>query len=151
MPEEVSPLIKFAYLGGGDGFVAKLSRLSQIAEPENWYYNSPNAKNDDQRQNGVLFQYIHHTFARAQDEGKILEENNCALMNTGLFTPNGEEIFAYFTPNRLYGIRPDSERWYLDSFLKESSHRIPENARSNMPEYVDYFADKPQVCILTRI
>jgi hypothetical protein len=138
----VSPLTKFAYLGG-DGFISKLEYLSSIAEQENWYYDWPKARNETYKKYGVLFQYIHHTFARAQDEGKIAENSECAVMNTGLFTPNGEEIYALFVPNALYGQKPGVQKWFLSSFYKESSHDIPTSIRNQLPAYVDYFADCP--------
>lgn len=145
MPGDISPLIKFAYLGGPEPFAKKLLQLSRIAEKENWYYDSPNARSEAQKELSVLFQYVHHTFSRAQDENKVLEKDNCAMMNTGLFTPNGEEIYALFTPNRFFdGESSDKQKWFLDSFLKESSMRIPESVRSTLPDYVDYFGSNPQ-------
>lgn len=62
-------------------------------------------------------------------------------MNTGLFSTNGEQIFALFTPNR-YSIE-GSQKWFLSSFYKESSHDIPPEARNHLPAYVDYFANCP--------
>ncbi len=135
------PLLAFAYLGGV-AFTAKLEYLKSIAEPENWYYDAPNANNERQKRVGVLFQYIHHTFSRALDEGKVLETETCALFNTGLFTVNGEEIFAYFVPNTaLFDNAPSRQKWFLQSFYKESSREIPTSVRSSLPLYVNYFKD----------
>jgi hypothetical protein len=150
MYKEENPLKKFAFLGvykeveARDEFTDKLKQLASIAEEEVWYYDSPNAKNEYQREYAVLYQYIHHTFGRAQDEGKILIDNDRALMNTGLLTLNGEEIYMLFTHNRNYGYRSDAQKWYFDSFCKESSRRIPEKLRSELPDYVNYFAENPQ-------
>jgi hypothetical protein len=66
---QVSPLKQFAFLGSD--FSSKLRTLSNIAEKENWYYDAPQMT-DAQKELGVLFQYVHHTFARLQKEIDIL-------------------------------------------------------------------------------
>jgi hypothetical protein len=138
-----SPLAEFAFLGG-QAFTSKLQYLTRLAENENWYYDSPNAQNDIQKEIGVLFQYIHHTFARAQDESKIYTTDSNAIFNTGLFTPNGEEIYALFEKNRNREQKSKAQIWFLVSFYQASSNRIPEDLRGNLPEYVDYFKDHPE-------
>jgi hypothetical protein len=140
----ISPLKQFAFLGGPEGFPTRLSRLVLLAEPENWYFDNPTATKEDHRKHGLLFHYIHHTFARAKDEGKILTDDDNALMNTGLFTPNGEEIYMLFDRNTRYNENSDVQKWHLDSFYKESSLKIPDRMRGSLPEYVNYFSGNPQ-------
>ncbi len=65
---------------------------------ENWdYASSPSGKYP------ILFNYIHHTFCKIQDEGKIKFEGEYGCFNTGLVTENQEEIFGYFQKNKRPG------------------------------------------------
>src|SRR5690554_877821 len=92
MPQR-SPLASFSVL---PAFVYKLDYLaSNLAEPENWEYDSGYINERDseefarlRKKIGVLYQYIHHTFAKAQSEDKILisDDEKNAIMNTGLLT-----------------------------------------------------------------
>lgn len=137
-PAELPPLKRFAYLGLD--YADKLKYLAEtLAEKENWYYEAPNM-DASRRKYGVLFQYIHHTFARAEYENKIYQNEAYALMNTGLLTSNGEEIFMFFTKNLI----PGRQAWYFKTFLRESSHDIPEAMRGSLPATVDYFAGQPE-------
>lgn len=135
---DMSPLKEFAFLGGA-AFLDKLIYLSKIAEKENWYYDSPSAQTEQQKKYGVLFQYIHHTFSRAADEGKVLETDKYAVFNTGLLTLNGEEIYALFHLNRY-----ETPKWFLDSFYPVSSRYIPSELVDRLPAYVDYFSNRPE-------
>ncbi|MFA5323768.1 MAG: DUF3825 domain-containing protein, partial [Smithella sp.] len=109
------------------------------AEKENWYYDAPQMT-DAQKELGVLFQYVHHTFARLQKENKILIADTHAVFNTGLLTPNGEEIFGLFEKNKLPYIK---QEWYLESFYIESSRYIPEKLVGSLPDCADYFSECP--------
>ena len=140
----ISPLKKYAFLGGANSLFGKMEYLASIAEKEDWRYDSPNASTQAAKKYAVLFQYLHHTFARAQDENKIVETATHSIMNTGLFTPNGEEIFLLFTLNTHLESNPMVEKWYMAGFYKESSHDIPIDLRSQLPAYVDYFKDCPE-------
>jgi hypothetical protein len=133
------PLKDYAYLGD---FSEKLRYLAdKVAEKECWYYEAPNAQ-PEHYQYGVLFQYIHHTFARAQEEGKLYETQTHSIMNTGLLTSNGEEIYMLFEANRY--ANEGRQPWFLRSFYRESSRDIPENMRGSLPKTVDYFAGQPE-------
>lgn len=134
MPER-SPLSKFAFLG--TSFSNTLAYLARLAEPENWYYNAPNSTSEEQRKFGVLFQYLHHTFARAEDEDKVLIRPDRAVLNTGLFTPYGEEIYCLFGVNSKRGIEGFQD-WYLQSFYSASDHSLA-SVRHELPEYVNFF------------
>ena len=103
-----NPLFEFAYLGRVD---ILLQNLKELAMPEKWdYTNTPNPK-----PHPILFNYLVHTFTRLKEEGKILKVNNYACINTGLVTPNQEEIFMLFKE------RPNSEELFFVAFCKESS------------------------------
>ncbi|TDM03702.1 DUF3825 domain-containing protein [Macrococcus carouselicus] len=130
------PLNKFAFLGN---FNDKLIYLSKLAEPENWYYDSPKM-NENEKETGVLFQYIHHTFSKAFDDNLILMNDDYAIMNTGLLSKQGEEIFMLFSRNKY----PDKQDWFFKSFYKQSSHDIPVEFRHQLPQHIDYFKKTPE-------
>ena len=92
------------------GFVWKyqLGKLSNdsiaslsVLVPEKWSFGNQN-------NNGILKNYIEHTFWRLCEEGKVIEKDDCAIFNTGLFDTYYKPICAYFvknrTPNRQNGI-----------------------------------------------
>lgn len=133
----IPPLKSFAFL---PKFNEKLKYLSNIAEDENWYYNSPKMKTEEEKKVGVLFQYIQHTFSKALDEDKIIKSQENAIMNTGLLTNQGEEIFMLFSKNSI----SDKQEWFFKSFYRESDHDIPYEFRSNLPSHIDYFSQNPE-------
>lgn len=132
------PLNSYAYLGK---FNEKLIYLSKIAEQENWYYDNPKMKTEEEKKTGILYQYIQHTFTKALDDNKILSDENHSIMNTGLLTNQGEEIYMLFNKNRVIG----KQNWFFDSFYKESSHDIPEEFRDKLPSHIDYFEQLPEM------
>ncbi len=131
-----APLYSFAYLGN---FNEKLKYLSTIAEQENWYYDN-DKMSDEEKETGILFQYIHHTFSKALDDDLILSNDTSAIMNTGLLTKQGEEIYMLFTKNSY----PGKQDWFFKSFYRESSHDIPLEFRDQLPQHIDYFKDSPE-------
>ncbi|WP_429975446.1 DUF3825 domain-containing protein [Enterococcus sp. DIV0086] len=134
---DIPPLKAFAALGNFDNKLIFLAE--QLAEKEDWYYENPNSK-DKQKKYGVLFQYIHHTFSKSFDEDRLLIKENECVMNTGLLTVNGEEIFMLFTKNKRTGEQP----WFFESFYRSSDHKIPESMRGDLPSHIDYFEDNPE-------
>lgn len=143
--EEHPPLFSFAYIGSEEIYLKKLAYLSNLAEPENWKYKNPNWSNKPEKcKYGVLYQYIHHTFSKAYEEEKVLETGLCAVLNTGLITTMGEEIFMFFEPNKYHQSNAKSPKWFFTTFLEESNHEIPKSIRDKLPKYVNYFKDSPQ-------
>ena len=92
------PLYEWAYIRNEENVYRNLAK---IALPEDWGYS----KNGFQEYSyPILFQYFHNTFARLQDEDKIVEfvadpEKAIAAFNTGLVDKRYEPIFALFEPN----------------------------------------------------
>lgn len=135
----VPPLKTFSSLGN---FNNKLYYLANhLAETEDWYYDNPNLDKEEFKKTGVLYQYIHHTFSKSLEDGKVIQTNSHAIMNTGLLTTSGEEIFMLFAKNT----RPNEQEWFFDSFYRSSAHEIPENMRGSLPEHIDYFLDQPEL------
>lgn len=136
------PLKKYAFIGNREQFLNKLKYLSRLAENENWHYDSGNPQlSDEEKQFGVLFQYIHHTFAKAEEENNIIESNTHSIMNTGLLTENGEEIYMLFEINQI----ENQQKWFLTGFFKTSNHQIPQNLRDKFPKFTDYFDNNTEM------
>jgi len=134
--DSLPPLRKYAFIGNRNHFLNKLKYLSVLAENENWHYDSGQMNLTEEEKNyGVLFQYIHHTFAKALEEESIIETETHSIMNTGLLTENGEEIYMLFEINQV----ENAQKWYLTGFFKASNHHIPQNMRDKLPEFTDYF------------
>ena len=105
----------------------KIQNLSGIC-PEKWSFGG----NSD---NTILKNYIEHTFLKLQEEEeeKILQEEEYALFNTGLYTVYYESIFAYFTKNKIQ----NRQEWYLDGFY--TSYQLGMMGVVNLPQRANYF------------
>lgn len=132
-----NPLYDFAYLGKDISVL--LMQLKEMAIPEQWEYtNSPNLKPMP-----ILFNYLIHTFIRVKEEDKIGFMDNYICFNTGLITPNQEEIFMLFKK------RPETDALFFVTFCKESSREI---IRFNpLPKRAQYFNDVSDLFYDTRI
>lgn len=97
--------MKFFEFAYSPDFQRKVVELASLC-PEKWSFGNSN-------DNSILQNYLFHTFAKLYDEGNILEENDYALFNTGLFTPNYEALYAYFDRNK----NPNYQKWHLSGFL----------------------------------
>ncbi len=122
-----SPLFRFVWF---PDFGSSMKELSATAMNEGeWDYSSHPLKNYP-----ILRNYIHHTFAKIESEGKIEIEKEYALFNTGLVTENQEEIFAYFQKNK----RPETTiPWYFLGWKKASDRDLMKFSR--LPEVANYF------------
>jgi len=134
-----SPLDKFAVL---PGFEERLQELAALAQPEDWNYKHTPSK----RPLPILHSFIHYTFRRLQEEGKITfsedpkTNQRLACVNTGLVTKFFEPLFAAFHENRTPGA--DSP-WVLIGFFKESQHPI--TSFPTHPEPANYFDDPSEL------
>ena len=125
---EINLLKRFAFLGSRESFDNKLAYLTRIAEPENWY------PKDGETTTPVIFYYIVHTFERLFEQDKVIvnESESVALANTGLMTPQGDEILFYFEKAPSHDpSKPISCYWYLKAFLVENDNTI---VRLGMPK-----------------
>lgn len=122
-----SDLYKFAFL---PDWPTCLSDLEIKAIKENWKFTVPDISKKNQ-ENPILQNYIEHTFARLATLYKDCDERTCkkwisiidnkkACINTGLYTPEYNEIFMCFTKHKI----PDRQDWVLDSFVEESDPKL---------------------------
>ena len=119
-------LFKFAFCGYGDALTKMIEYLASIAEEENWTYI-------ESQKNSILMKYIKGTFKQCYKQNKLLysTDNEWCCLNTGLLTPNGNDILMLFEKNRkasspawvLKSFRDKTERYYMDLF-----DRVPELA-----------------------
>lgn len=121
-------LYDFAYCGSREGFQNMINYLANIAEPETWSF-SDNTKS-------VLIKYIKGTFKQCYKQNKILytSDKQFCCINTGLLTPNGNDIMMIFEKNTT----PDKEPWVLKAF-RDYTER----------QYMDLFKYTPEMATYT--
>ena len=79
-------LFDYTYCGNYNRQIQNLSRIV----PEKWSFGGT-------EDNGILKGYLEHTFQRVYEEGKILETENYAIFNTGLFNRYYQPVYVYYT------------------------------------------------------
>lgn len=136
MPEWPQNLYDFAYIPQVD---EKLAELASVAEPEDWTYRHTTSE----YHHPILFNFLQQTYRRLseQDKIEISDDGQFACFNSGLVTPNQEEIFALFKANRV----PDQQAWVLMGYRRKGQYDLTNFAR--LPEMANYF-DDPAVLVL---
>jgi len=135
-------LFNWAFLGGPDFYIRKLSSLAAKLPQEKWSYG----KNTDY---GILQNYLNFTFQKLQDErDKALEEDrqsfiyigdDSACFNTGLFDNYWQPIYFYCVKNT----RPGYQAWIFKEFSTNyelTGTGIPTALVSNLRR-ANYFDD----------
>lgn len=118
--------------------------LKALAETENWdYLKKPT------RGVPVLFSYLNQTCIRLIKQDKIAKGKSTkdkmeyAYFNTGLVTPQQDEIFAYFIKNpdysKLIGWGVQSAEWNFIEFNTEQS--VYRRYFIAVPEIATYFSE----------
>ena len=128
-----SLLFRFAYLGRGEEQERYLEELASLAEEETW--TTPNGKKYD-----ILLSYLTYTFEKAANDDLVMitDDEEFAAFNTGLLTPNGEDIICMF--NKF--ATSTKFKMHLQGFNKESDYDFL-NYFSETPKVVSYF-DNPE-------
>lgn len=110
-----------------------LRKLAELAEPENW-----TSQNSNGHQFDILFYYVLKTFEHLSRQGGIVysDKGDFAVFNTGLMTPNAEDIYGYFFQNT----KPEAQQWFLKGFAKESD-RLFGNYKFKKPPVAKYDSD----------
>lgn len=132
------PLFNFGWF---TDFKGSLCELATLAMREDWNYKlnpSPDLP--------ILFNYIHHTFSKVRDEGKIEIEGGYCIFNTGLVTENQEEIYAYFQTNKN---SRTLIKWFFLGWRKASDRDLMKF--SKLPETANYFQNPADLIYDTRL
>lgn len=127
-------LFEYAYCGNYNASVNNLAMLV----PEKWSFGSNN-------DNSILKNYIEHTFSRLLEENKVMEKENYAIFNTGLFDAYYKPICAYFIKNTV----PNRQKWYLDGFYTE--YQLTTMGVNDIPERANYFDDPAELVFDTHL
>lgn len=127
-------LFEFTYCGN---YNRQIQRLAQMA-PEQWDFG-------ESGDNVILKGYMEQTFRRLYEEGKVLETEEYAIFNTGLFSRYYQPIYAYFVPNLV----PERQRWFLEGFYTEYFLRKAKIAA--LPEKAEYVANPSELVFDTRL
>lgn len=122
-------------------WVGMVNYLSNMAQPENWNYRYTSAKQDLP----ILKNYLQYTFSRLKEEDKIVygDEGNIACFNTGLVTPNYEEIFGFLVKNSR-GPQP----YVFNGFVKESDKKLIKFGK--LPKLASYFTKTSDIVFDTK-
>lgn len=121
-------LHNFAFCGTREQFKNKIDYLASIAEEEPWSFTD--------EPNSILVKYINGTFKQCYKQGKFIttpdEKFNC--FNTGLLTPNGNDILCVFEKNQIQNTQP----WFLKFFADKTERK-----------YMDIFSTVPPLATYT--
>jgi cold shock CspA family protein len=121
-----------------------LETLKTLAEDEPWEYT----RTTSSEPLPILRSFIRYTFRRLDEmQGGIGYSTDMATaaFNTGLVTPNQEEIYALFKQNPRSGRQP----WKLHGFKKASDWDLIDKFGSSPPPLASYF-DDPTVLLYDR-
>jgi hypothetical protein len=122
---------------------SRLSALAGLAERERWMYRSV----PDRSPLPTLDSYIRYTFLRVHDQAKIAETDRFSCFNTGLLTPNQEEIFGVFRvsdqfdPNQPVG--PGNKKWFLISWARAGDRQLTDFLE--FPRLATYWTDPAEL------
>jgi cold shock CspA family protein len=143
------PLLRFADMGVEEQWLAKLAGK---AEEETWQHSLEPSKYTEYP---ILRNYVVYTFERLMHEDEASPGKKIAVgrdgnrplsaFNTGLVTPNQEEIFALFT-SKPTGV--DGRAWKLAGFHTASDYAML-GKFERLPDLADYFED-PSVLLYDR-
>lgn len=104
-------------------------RMDELAalSPEQWSFSG---KND----NSILKNYMKYTYAKLEEENKVIRTTDYTLFNTGLFTSLYEPIYVYGEVNGT-----DTADWKFKGFYTE--YELGNLGISQLPERANYFED----------
>lgn len=125
------PLYRFALIPHFDD---RLADLAALAERDEWAYRTTPAK----RSHPVLFNYLHYTFSRVEEQGRIAisSDGNHACWNSGLVTEHQEAVYLLFDRNLFSG---DARKWHFRKFCRRGEREL--NLFAQLPDMATYFDD----------
>lgn len=140
-------LISFSAFRNFDASIDYLA--NRLAQPEEWDYSDPEKEYNEgnfaaEYHLPILRNYIEHTFRKIQAEGKICftVDKSHACLNTGLVTPNLEELYMLFEKNKFEGRVP----YFFKAFIKKSDPTFLQLFSLVQPQTPNYF-EKPELLL----
>jgi hypothetical protein len=134
-------LFKFATFLKYDDALKYLAE--KLTLKESWSYSNPqkelaDGNNAASFEYPILRNYLEHTFKKVKSEGGITytSDKGFCCFNTGLVTPNLEEIFAFFEKSKF--INPHSP-YFFKSFIKKSDREFLSHFSQQQPSAANYF------------
>lgn len=116
--------------------------LAALAEPEDWSLDAESANGAPERLS-LLESYIRHTFARLAEQDGVARGfhggQEIAAFNTGLVTPNQEEIYGLVSSQNI----PENYEWRFVAWVKASDNRLAGAFESRPP--LAWYWDDPAV------
>lgn len=133
-------LFKFAVIPSYENSITHLAE--NLADKESWDFSDSPRKSY-----AILKNYLEFTFRKIKAEGKIVftHDNKYACFNTGLVTPNLEDIYAFFEKYR--NPKPGFTTPYcFKAFLKKSENDLLRHFSHHLPDVANFF-DKPELLL----
>ena len=133
-------LFKFSYFPTYEENIKFLAET--MADKEPWDFSDSKDK-----RHAILKNYLEYYYRRLKEEGKICytTDNHYCVFNTGLVTPNQEDIYAFFEINKL--LKPDASPYCFKSFIKPSDSLSLERFGNLLPEPANFF-ENPELLLL---
>lgn len=128
----------FNYMKWGN-YNKVISELALMALPEEW-----NFSNSESNSNGILKNYLSHTFERLQEENKIIETDTYCAFNTGLFTKHYEEIFVLGDAIDSPMPKSNDSKYIFNCFCTQ--YDLGKFKVNKVPQRADYFK-QPELLI----
>jgi len=126
------PLTGFADMGRGPW----LKKLAEISEEEQWGYTST-PSNDELP---ILRSYLKFTFMRLREmDGGVRESKTgaWASFNTGLVTPDQNEIYVLFSARE----KPSRRQWRFQQFTTLEDRNFVDLFGGEPPPLAEYYSD----------
>lgn len=144
----IMELFDFAYFPRFEENLHVLATRIALSEP--WGYTNPEKELAEGNNAAgfnypILRTYLEHTFRKIRSENKIVhtDDGQFACLNTGLVTPNLEDVFALFERNRVPSARSP---YFFKAFIKKSDHEFLMLFSTRQPESANYF-DRPELLL----
>ena len=126
-PEHLTSLIMTPRMGD------VLSDLAQLAETEDWEYQSSASEHPLP----ILSSFIRYTYKRLAEEGKIAisDDGQSITFNTGLVTEAQEPIFCLGVPNKIDDI---DTPWHFKGWKRRGEHDMTRFGQ--LPKMANYYS-----------
>ncbi len=135
-----SDLFSFAFFPSYNDAINFLA--DDLADKEEWDFS-----NVQEKKRSILKNYLEFTFRKLKQENKVCysTDNKNACFNTGLVTPNLEDIFAIFEEykNPKQGT---TTTFFFKAFVKKSDNQFLRFFSANIPDVANFF-DKPELLL----